>query len=201
MTMNVHEALGALAEIHEQLAKAEIYRGYHPATTLASGMCGLAATAAQPWVVSSHDARGFIAYWLATAVLCGLVSASVTIVRYVTVESETDRRRTRQVVGQFAPCLAAGAMLGLAWRRIDAPAELLPGLWAVVFSLGIFSSRPYLPRAAGWVGLGYLAAGSAWLVWPPEDLPAAGRAIGITFAWGQAAAGWVLWRNQEREHV
>jgi hypothetical protein len=198
--MNVHEALGALAEIHEQLAKGEIYRGYHPTATAASGLCGLIATAVQPWVIAAHDSRGFLVYWLGTAIFCALVSSSVTIVRYLTVESESDRRRTRQVVGQFGPSLAAGAMLGLAWRKVDAPVELLPGLWAMLFSLGIFSSRPYLPRAAGWVGLGYLSAGSAWLLWPPADLSAAGQAIGVTFGAGQAAAALVLWRNQEREH-
>jgi hypothetical protein len=198
--MNVHEALGALAEIHQQLAKSEVYRGYHPTATAASGMCGLVACAVQPWVVPSGDALGFIRYWLPTAVMCAVVSGSVTLFRYLSIDSELDRRRTRQVVGQFLPSLVAGAMLGLVWYRLEASVELLPGLWAICFSLGIFSSRPYLPRAAGWVGLFYLAAGCAWLWWPPVDLAEAGRAIGVTFGAGQASAAWVLWRNQEREH-
>ena len=37
---------------------------------------------------------------------------------------------------------------------------LLPGLWSVVFGLAIFSARPYLPLASGWVALWYLGVGA-----------------------------------------
>ena len=41
--------------------------------------------------------------------------------------------------------------------------ELLPGVWALFHALGLFASRLHLPRAVGWVGLWYLAAGG-WLL-------------------------------------
>ena len=35
-----------------------------------------------------------------------------------------------------------------------------PGLWALVFGLAVFASRPFLPRAVGWVGHAILVAAS-----------------------------------------
>jgi hypothetical protein len=43
----------------------------------------------------------------------------------------------------------AGAALGLAGPEAHA---LLPGLWSILFALGVFASRPYLPRnTGGWL--------------------------------------------------
>ena len=41
------------------------------------------------------------------------------------------------------------------------PAELwmLPGLWSILFSLGIFASYRLLPRETFWLAVYYLAAG------------------------------------------
>ena len=73
-------------------------------------------------------------------------------------------RRTRTAVGQLGPALAAGVLVTvfMSWPEIGA-IRLLPGLWAVLFSLGVFSSRPYLPRTTGWVALYYLVAGAAFM--------------------------------------
>ena len=96
------------------------------------------------------------------------------------------------MVGGLCVTLALGrAGNGLVW--------CLPGLWAVLFGLGVFSARPYLPRATGWVGLFYLGAGAGLLAAPPAELGRAGWAVGLIFAAGQAATAAVLRRNRERE--
>ena len=75
------------------------------------------------------------------------------------------RRRTRQVVGQFLPSVLAGAIITASFVHLSAAlVPLLPGLWAICFGIGTFASRPYLPRASGWVALFYYAAGIA-LLW------------------------------------
>ncbi len=55
-------------------------------------------------------------------------------------------RRTIRVVGHFLPCLAAGfaVTLSLVWGTGEHISRL-PGLWAMLFGLGVFASRPYLP--------------------------------------------------------
>jgi len=75
----------------------------------------------------------------------------------------------------------------------------LPGLWAVLFGLGVFAARPYLPRATGWVGLFYLAAGAVLLAVGPSDFAPAGWTVGAVFAAGQLATAAVLRRNRERD--
>jgi hypothetical protein len=76
---------------------------------------------------------------------------------------------------------------------------LLPGLWAVLFGLGVFASRPYLPRATGWVALFYLAAGGL-LLWAADRPGVAlnGWGVGGVFGVGQLATALVLHRNVER---
>jgi hypothetical protein len=75
---------------------------------------------------------------------------------------------------------------------------LLPGLWAICFGIGTFASRPYLPRASGWVALFYYAAGFTllWIAGGPE--PLTGWWVGGTFGVGQLIGALVLWWNLER---
>jgi len=63
-------------------------------------------------------------------------------------------------VEQFLPSVAARALLTFVIPRF-APAEvwLLPGLWQVTFSLGVFSSCRFLPRTMLAAGTWYLATG------------------------------------------
>src|SRR2546423_11322313 len=62
---DVGRALEQIAEIHEHLAKAEIYRGWRSAPVASSGLVGLAAAAWQSGSVQRLDPRSFTAYWLA----------------------------------------------------------------------------------------------------------------------------------------
>ena len=65
---------------------------------------------------------------------------------------------------QFIPAGVAGALLTVVLFRF-APESLwmLPGLWQIVFSLGVFASCRSLPRPMFAVGVWYLAAGLASL--------------------------------------
>ena len=75
----------------------------------------------------------------------------------------------------------------------------LPGLWAILFSLGLFSSRAYLPRATGWVALFYLAAGCGLLTLAPGGGSMVGWGTGATFCVGQLAIALVLHANLQRD--
>ncbi|HEY3884472.1 MAG TPA: hypothetical protein VGL62_04650, partial [Vicinamibacterales bacterium] len=73
-----------------------------------------------------------------------------------------------------------------------ASAEVVPGLWAVCFGLGVLASAPYLPAASRLVALWYLAAGF-WLVLNTHAL--SGWRIGAVFGAGQLIGAVVLWRD------
>ena len=77
-------------------------------------------------------------------------------------------------------------------------ATLLPGLWSLLFGVGIFAARPYVPRASGWVGLYYWVAGLA-LLWSSHNIDTLSPwAVGGTFGIGQLLGAVVLYWNLER---
>ena len=196
--MDLSRALGQLADIHQQMAKGEIYRGYRSLPIAASGVIGFVAAWAQAPILAT-DPVGFVFYWAAVAACAGLVGASEIIYNYVVHDDRLARRRTRQVLGQFLPSLLAGAAITVSFVHLSAAlVPLLPGLWAICFGIGTFASRPYLPRASGWVALAYFAAGGAllWLARSGDVL--SGWRVGGPFGAGQLLAAAVLWWNLER---
>ncbi|HVU86289.1 MAG TPA: hypothetical protein VHD36_03145 [Pirellulales bacterium] len=201
--MEYNEALSQISEIHAHLAKGEIYRGFRSIPVAISGLVGFAAALLAPRLSPSSDLFGALEYWVVAGVICGLVGFSETAVNYVVHEDAPARRRSRRVLGQFVPGLVAGT--GLTWciaRAGDAYLPMLPGLWAVVFGLAIFSARPYLPRASGWVALWYLAAGLLWISIRPADAWQFAWIVAGTFGIGQFGAAVVLFWNVERlDHV
>jgi hypothetical protein len=150
--VDVSRALDEIAEIHRQLAKTEVYRGYRPLPLAASALIGIVGAWLQPAALGPADPVGFVVYWVAIAAAAGFVGASEIIYNYVVFEDASGRRRTRQVVGQFVPSAAAAAAITASVVHLNASmVPLLPGIWALCFGLGTFASRPYLPRASGWV--------------------------------------------------
>ncbi len=196
--MDLSRALGQLADIHQQIAKGEVYRGYRSVPVAASGVIGLVAAWAQAPALGEVDPVGFVEYWSAVAACAALVGVSEIIYNYVR-DERAERRRTRQVVGQFLPSLVAGAIVSASFVRLSTGlVPLLPGLWAICFGIGIFASRPYLPRASGWVALFYYAAGVGLLWMANSTIPLHAWWVGGTFGVGQLLAAFVLFWNLER---
>jgi hypothetical protein len=197
--MDIPRALAQIEAIHEQLAKGEVYRGYRSLPLAASGLIGLLAAWLQPHGLGERDPIGFVVYWTGVAAGAACVGASEILFNYAVHEDRAARRRTRQVVGQFLPSALGGAIITACVVHLsDALVPLLPGLWAICFGLGVFASRPYLPRATGWVALFYYAAGATllWIARGPH--PAAGWWVGVTFGVGQLMAAVVVYWNLER---
>lgn|SRR5687767_4148227 len=198
-TVDVPRALDQIAAIHEQMAKGEVYRGYRSLPVAASGVIGLIAAWLQPPALGATDPIGFVLYWAAVAVAALLVGSSEILYAYAMEDDAAARRQTRRVVGQFLPSLAGGVLIAICFMHLSTTlVPLLPGLWAFCFGLGTFASRPYLPKATGWVALFYYAAGFVllWIARGPE--PLSGWWIGATFGTGQLLAALVLWWNLER---
>lgn len=199
--MRVTEALSQIEAIHEQLTKGEVYRGFQVPGLALSGLVGLLAALVQHHFVPTGEPINFVRYWLILAVPCGLLGSGTALYSYCFRENTFARRRTRRVLGQFLPCLLAGVAVtvGLVQSgQVHIP--LLPGLWALLFGLGILATRPYLPRTIGWVALFYLVCGAA-LLSQASSLAPAGWQVGGVFGLGQLATALVFSRNLERtEH-
>jgi hypothetical protein len=96
-------------------------------------------------------------------------------------------------VEQFLPCIVVGILLTVVLTRV-APQDswMLPGLWAVIFSLGVFASCRFLPRQMFVVGAWYLAAGLVSLLIGANHHLLLPWAMGLTFGVGQLLVAAVL---------
>ena len=197
--MDFPQALTQIEEIHQQIAKGEIYRGYRWAPVAASGLVGIAAAFVQGTAQSSSTPDAFIQYWTLVAAIAALVGISEIAYNYVVHDDASARRRTRKVVGQFLPAVAAAAVLTGTFKHLSpALVPVLPGVWAICFGLGTFASRPYLPGASDLVALYYFVAGAILLWTAPMAGPINHWTVGGTFGAGQLLAGAVLYWEFER---
>jgi hypothetical protein len=195
--VHVREALDRLDQIHEQLARSEVYRGFRVPAVAAVGLLALVAAAVQSKTPAVSAGTGFVWFWVAVAVVGGLLGSAAAVHAYLVREDDFSRRRTRQVLAQFSPCVLAGAAVTLGVARDAQLVALLPGLWAVVFGLGVIATRPHLPRGMGLVGLAYVTAGAALLLRVmPGDAPS-GWAVGGVFGVGHLLTALVLWLAKE----
>ena len=185
--MHVSEAMDQISQIHEHLAKGEVYRGFRPIPVALSAVVGIVAAALQPRIVPAGDAFAFVRYWVVAACLGAAAGSCEVAWNYVARDDCFARRRTRQVAGQFLPSLLAGVAATIALSQRADLVPLLPGLWAILFGLGIFAARPYAPKVGNWVGLFYVCAGTWLLVTTAGESALSGWRVGTIFGIGQAA--------------
>jgi len=159
---DLHKAIGDISSIRKQVARSTEFRGYGPATLALTGLFAIAAGAAQaywlPDPVSHFPA--YLALWITTAAVSAALIATQMRARTRRIHSGLADEMIRTAAEQFLPSVAAGSLLTYVIPRF-APAELwiMPGLWQVIFSLGIFSSCRFLPRPMLAAGVWYLATG------------------------------------------
>jgi hypothetical protein len=199
--MEVQKALHQISEIHGHLARTDVYRGYRAIPVALSGVLGLAAAAMQTRIIGDGSPRSYVIYWVVTAAFASTAAGGGIVWSYVLEKSPLARGRTLTAVGQLLPSFFAGAGVTLAVTRL-APAFIafLPGLWAVFFSLGTFASRPFLPKAIGWVALFYLVSGMVLLAMAGDGASLQPWGMGLTFGFGQIFSGIVLYWNLERNN-
>ena len=192
---DLRQALAEISAIRTQVARETQFRGYGPRSTAASGALAILVASLQSfWLKGSRaDARVFLMVWVSTAAVAAGVSAWETYVRTRKVHFGFSREMIQAAIEQFLPAMVVGLMLTVVLVNV-APQELwmLPGLWQLAFSLGIFASCRFLPRPMFAVGLWYLVAGLSCLAiegGPHEFSP---WTMGIPFGIGQLFLAAVL---------
>jgi hypothetical protein len=160
----LHKALADISSIRRQMARSTQFQGYGPATLAATGGLAIAAAAAQKlWVRDpAHHIAEYLGLWIFTAILATALAGAQMYTRTRRLHSSMSDEMLRTAVEQFLPALATGVLLTFVLVRfVPAVVWLLPGIWQVIFSLGIFSSCRFLPRPMVAAGAWYLAAGLA----------------------------------------
>ena len=158
----LHKALGDISSIRRQMARSTQFRGYGPATLAATGVMALLAALLQSmWLPDpANHISAYLGIWIFTAVLSAALTGVQMYTRTRRMHSGLSDEMIRMAVEQFLPAVGAGVLITIALVRfVPAVLWMLPGLWQVIFSLGIFSSCRFLPRpmiaAAAW----YLLSG------------------------------------------
>jgi len=203
--MELHEALTQISEIRQQLARSEIYRGYRSLTTSVSGLLAILGAVLQPLFVASPDSElgRYLIFWIGIAAISAIVVGSEVWWRTRRTDSEALRQMTWLAVEQLSPSLVVGALLTLCiFQAAPEVSWMFPGLWALIFSLGVFASHRLLPPASLWVALYYASCGLGCLYWGQGANALSPWQMGISFGGGQLMSAailfWTLERTQSR---
>jgi len=191
---DLNEALAEIRQIRSQVARDTQFRGYGPASITASGVLALLVAAGQAhWMRNRANFSAFAAVWIATALLSLAMVGVQTAVRARRVHSGLALEMIKSAVEQFLPALTVGLLLTTVVARA-APREvwMLPGLWQLLFSLGVFASCRFLPRQTFVIGVWYLVTGLATLVLQSGTRALLPWTMGIPFGVGQLLVAAIL---------
>jgi hypothetical protein len=191
---DLHQALAQLSAIRTQVARDTQFRGYGPASIAASGVLALMVAALQSHL--TNDGRDFFPFlfvWAGTAAIAIGLTASETIGRARRAHHGLANEMILLAAEQFMPALVVGVLL-TGVLVVAAPAQLwmLPGLWQLLFSLGVFASCRFLPRPTLAVGVWYLVAGLTCIVVQSGAKTFSPWTMGIPFGAGQLLVAAVL---------
>ncbi len=191
----LHKALEEIRSIRCQVARGTEFQGYGPLTVAVTGLLAFGAAAVQAVCVrdpAQHTAE-YLAIWTTTAALSFVIIGVETVVRAQRVHSGIAVEMIRSALEQFLPSIVAGLLVTVVVVR-SAPQSLwmLPGLWQVIFSLGVFASCRFLPRPLFGVGVWYLSAGLTCLALDDPGRAFSPWSMGIPFGVGQLLVGAVL---------
>jgi hypothetical protein len=164
--VDLREALSDIEAIRSQIARCGQFRGYGPTTLASTGLLAFAVAAAQSrWPPEPpHVVRLYLGVWAATAIVALTLIIIEAIARSRRIHSGLAVQMVHSALEQFLPPIVAGILLTVVLLTC-APESLwmLPGLWQLLFSQGVFASCRFLPKPIFWVGVWYLASGMACL--------------------------------------
>ena len=202
--MRLDDALDQIADIRRRMAGATVFRGYRSTAAACSAVVAVGGAVLQSvWLPRPGERVGDVLdLWGGAALACcGIAALGVVANCRRGQLTIVQRELTRSAVAALLPALVAGGLLTVVlWEVAPSTAWLLPGLWSILFGLGVLASRPLLPRATDWVGRWYLLAGLGAIALTAD--PAAHFspwAMGVPFGVGQAAAAAVLYWSLERD--
>jgi len=195
---DLDKALADIVEIKSRLARSSEFLGLGPAALAASGALAFLVALAQSILPGATDPFAYFAAWVATAfAACALIGAEM-LRRSRRHHAGLADQMIREAVLHFVPAGMAGAAL-LAFFARFAPDQLwlVPGLWLILVSLGIFAAARSLPSGMIYAGAWYFLAGFTVLL-----LAATGHALnpwsmGLPFALGQCGIALLVHRATE----
>ena len=193
---DLDRALADITAIRSQMARGTEFRGYGPVTVATTGLLALLAGALQALYLPDPAATplAYLSLWAGMAAIAVLLTAAEMVARTRRVHGGLADEMLYAAAEQYIPAGVAGTLITVVLYRFAPDAlKLLPGLWQIIFSLGVFASSRSLPRGMFAVGVWYLAAGLATLALSGNASFSA-LAMAIPFGVGQLLMAFVLYR-------
>jgi hypothetical protein len=198
---DLSKALADIGRIREQMARTAEFRGYGPATLAVTGGFAISAAAVQAlWVPDpANHIASYLGIWISTAILSAALIGVQMVTRTHRIHSGMADEMIRMAVEQFLPSVGAGGLITLVLVR-STPSSLwmLPGLWQLIFSLGVFSSCRFLPRPMVAAGAWYLLSGLTCLTLA-DGRALAPWAMGIAYGGGQLLVAGILFFSGRKD--
>ena len=194
---DLDKALADITAIRSQMARGAEFRGYGPMTVTATGVLAILAAGFQAlWLPDpATDAFSYLALWVATAAISVILIGIEMVARTRRIHSGLADEMIHAATEQFIPAGVAGLLLTFVLYRF-APQSLwmLPGLWQIVFSLGLFAACRSLPRPMFAAAMWYLAAGLASLAFANGAHAFSPYAMAVPYGVGQFYIAVILYR-------
>ncbi len=200
---NLDKALAEITAIRGQMARVSQFRGYGPATFAITGtLAALCAVTQSVWLkLPAADLARYLSLWVAAASVAALMVGLEMITRSRRFHSELADDMIRAAIEQFLPVGVAGALLTAVLVWTNQPVTwMLPGLWQILFGVGVFSSLRFLPRALGLVGAWYLLSGLVCIAFGSGAQSLAPWTMGVGFGVGQWLFAGILHRSLSHDH-
>jgi hypothetical protein len=191
---DLHKALGDISSIRRQMARSTEFRGYGPATLAVTGFLAISAAWAQAiWLPDpARHIPLYLGIWISTAIVSAALIGVQTVTRTHRMHSGMADAMIRMAVEQFLPSAAAGGLMTLVIiRAVPSALWMLPGLWQIIFALGVFSSCRFLPRPMAAAGVWYLLTGLACVALA-DNRALSPLTMGISFGVGQLLVAGIL---------
>ena len=192
---DIDKALSDIVEIRSRIAAGTAFRGYGPLAAAATGVIGFLTALSQCLFLPAMTPGQFVWCWIGAGILSALVVRIEMQDRSRRLHSGLADAMIHQAIGQFLPAAAASLFLPL-FLLSHAPDALwiMPGLWQILVSLGIFASLRSLPATVSWGGFWYFLSGAASLFLASQTHALSPWMMGVPFLLGQCLIAALLYR-------
>jgi hypothetical protein len=192
---DLDKALADIVAIRSQIAAGTAFRGYGPATMAATGAVALITAVLQFWLLDdpTGEPLGFFVGWFVAAALSVLMIGIEMRARSRRHHSGLADAMIHQAVEQFLPAGVAGVLLAVVmWKFAAETLWLLPGLWQILVSIGIFASVRSLPRPVALAGAWYFVSGFSVVLIASRTHTLSPWTMGLPFLIGQSLMAAIL---------
>jgi len=192
--MELNKAIDQISEIYNHLSKSEVFKGYRPFTVFFIGLISFLFAVIQSIIPINFTELQFIIQWICLAFLILVLIIGNITINYITSYKNHEKYKIKKILLQFLPCMLAGCIITIFFIFYDNNLlKYLPGLWALIFGMGIIAMRPYLPSSIIYVGFFYILAGCFLLYLTKYNLSLSPWGMGLTYSIGHFLSALILY--------